>query len=107
MPDRVVVTDVQDRAALGACRSLSSAGFLVAGVASQHPAPGHWSRSCSERFSLVDPRVDPGQYVEGLESIVSRGRYEVLVPGSDTSLLAASRSSRNRGTSLMPQDTEL
>jgi predicted ATP-grasp superfamily ATP-dependent carboligase len=90
MADRVVVTDVQERAGLGACRSLSSAGFLVAGVASKHPAPGHWSRSCSERFALVDPQVDPGRYVEGLESIVSRGGYEVLVPGSDASLLAAS-----------------
>jgi predicted ATP-grasp superfamily ATP-dependent carboligase len=90
MACRVVVTDVHDRAGFGTCRSLSSAGFLVAGVASERPAPGHWSRSCSERFNLVDPRVDPVRYVEELESIVSRGRYAVLVPGSDASLLAVS-----------------
>jgi predicted ATP-grasp superfamily ATP-dependent carboligase len=90
MARRVIVTDVHDRAGLGACRSLRSSGFLVTGVASAHPAPGHWSRSCSERFALVDPRLDPAAYVEGLESIVSRDDYDVLLPGSDASLLAVS-----------------
>ncbi|MGN6431340.1 MAG: carboxylate--amine ligase [Gaiellaceae bacterium] len=90
MLERVVVTDVHDRAALGACRSLSSAGFRVTGVANEHPAPGHWSRSCAERVHLVDPRVDPVGYIEGLVKIVSNGGYAVLVPGSDASLLAVS-----------------
>ena len=90
MARRVIVTDVHDRAGLGAFRSLRSSGFLVTGVASAHPAPGHWSRSCSERFALVDPRRDPAAYVEGLEAIVSRGDYDVLMPGSDASLLAVS-----------------
>src|SRR5436853_361135 len=66
MARRVIVTDVHDRAGLGACRSLRSSGFLVTGVASAHPAPGHWSRSCSERFALVDPRRDPADDFEGI-----------------------------------------
>jgi FAD-dependent urate hydroxylase len=87
---RVLVTDVHDRAGLAACRSLRKADYFVGGVASARPAPGHWSLSCSERFTLVDPRKDPAEYVEGLESIVSDGDFDVAILGSDASLLAVS-----------------
>ncbi len=87
---RVVVTDVETRGGLGACRSLRDAGYAVAGVASTRLAAGHWSRSCSERFTVSDPRRDPASFVAGLAAIVSRGGYDVLVLGSDASLLAVS-----------------
>ena len=90
MSARVIITDGEERAALGACRGLAAAGYRVSAVARQRPAATHWSRSCSERFVLPDPRVSVQTYVAGLEKLVDQGDYAALIPGSDASLLAIS-----------------
>jgi predicted ATP-grasp superfamily ATP-dependent carboligase len=86
----VVVTDAEERAALGACRGLTSAGYRVCAVARKRAAATHWSRACAERIVLPDPRKSVEAFVDGLDRLVRTGRYEALIPGSDASLLAVS-----------------
>jgi predicted ATP-grasp superfamily ATP-dependent carboligase len=86
----VVVTDAEERAVLGACRGLAAAGYRVCAIAHRRPAATHWSRSCAERVVLPDPRQSVRRFVDGLEELLSTGRYAVLIPGSDAALLAVS-----------------
>ena len=86
----VVVTDADERAALGAARGLRRAGYRVCAVARGRPAATHWSRSCSERVRLPDPRKSVQGFVDGLDELLKDGRYDALIPGSDASLLAVS-----------------
>jgi predicted ATP-grasp superfamily ATP-dependent carboligase len=86
----VVVTDAEERAALGACRGLTSAGYRVCAVAHRRRAATHWSRSCAERVVLPDPRESVDDFVEGLERLLRSGRYAALIPGSEAALLAVS-----------------
>jgi predicted ATP-grasp superfamily ATP-dependent carboligase len=86
----VVVTDAEERAVLGACRGLTSAGYRVCAVARLRPAATHWSRACSERVVLPDPREDVHGFVDGLAELLQGGDHDVLIPGSDASLLAVS-----------------
>lgn len=90
MRPRVVITDAEERAVLGACRGLATAGYRISAVARHRAAPTHWSRACSERFLLPDPRDDARAFVAGLEDLLDRGDYATLIPGSDGSLLAIS-----------------
>lgn len=86
----VLVTDVEERAALAACRGLARAGYDITGVSAARPAPGHWSRSCSHRLRLPDPRVDQSGFVAGLDLALRREEYAVLLPGSDVSTFVVS-----------------
>jgi predicted ATP-grasp superfamily ATP-dependent carboligase len=86
----VVVTDAEERAALGACRGLTRAGYRVCAVSRLSPAATHWSRACAERIRLADPRESVHAFVDGLGELLQRGRYDALIPGSDASLLAVS-----------------
>ena len=90
MSARIVITDAEERAVLGASRGLASAGYRVCAVARFRPAATHWSRSCAERVLLPDPRDSVPAFVEGLEQLLATGRYSVLLPGSDASLQAIS-----------------
>jgi predicted ATP-grasp superfamily ATP-dependent carboligase len=86
----VVVTDAEERAALGACRGLTRAGYRVCAVSRLRPAATHWSRACAERVRLPDPRESVHAFVGSLGELLQRGRYDALIPGSDASLLAVS-----------------
>jgi predicted ATP-grasp superfamily ATP-dependent carboligase len=90
MPDRILVTDVEERAALAVCRGLAAAGYLVSGVAGTSPAAGHWSRSVDRRYRLPNPRLDPEGFVSGLAAIAERGEHAALIPGVDAAVLAVS-----------------
>ena len=87
----VVLTDAETRAVVAACRGLHQAGFRVAAVAGTVPAPGLWSRSVSEREILPHPLEEEEAFVAQLERLVASRRHDLLVPGSDASLLAISR----------------
>ncbi|MGH2824657.1 MAG: NAD(P)-binding domain-containing protein [Thermoleophilaceae bacterium] len=89
--ERILVTDGETRSVVAACRGLAAAGFRVGAVAGTRPSPAHWSRSCDERFALPHPLEDSEGFVAGIERVVSRAPYAVLVPGSDSSLLNLSR----------------
>ncbi len=85
-----MLTDAEERAVLGASRGLTSAGYRVCAVAHGRPAATHWSRSCAERVVLPNPRENIHGFVDGLDELLQSGRYAVLIPGSDASLLAVS-----------------
>ena len=78
---------------LAACRSLHAAGYRVSAAAFRTPAASHWSRACSGRLRMTDPVKDCGRFVEELERELRRGRYSILLPGSDRALLAISGAS--------------
>jgi predicted ATP-grasp superfamily ATP-dependent carboligase len=86
----VVVTDAEERAALGACRGLTNAGYRVCAVSRLRPAATHWSRACAERIRLPDPREDVRAFVDRLGDLLRDGRHDALIPGSDASLIAIS-----------------
>jgi predicted ATP-grasp superfamily ATP-dependent carboligase len=88
---RVLITDAQDRSVLAACRSLGRHGYSVDATASERPAVTHWSRFCANRLWTSDPKAHPAQFVQELSRIVSGEDYDVLIPGTDASLLAISR----------------
>ena len=90
MSGSVVVTDAEERAALGACRGLTSAGYRVCAVARLRPAATHWSRACAERVTLPDPRVSVERFVAGLEGLLRSRPYDVLIPGSDAAVVVLS-----------------
>ncbi len=87
----MLITDAQERSVLAACRSLGRGGYLVDAAASERPAVTHWSRYCADRFWTSDPKADPAGFVEELRQIVRGGDHDVLLPGTDASLLAISR----------------
>ncbi|TMM20700.1 MAG: hypothetical protein E6F97_10320 [Actinobacteria bacterium] len=86
----VVVTDAEERAALGAARGLRRSGYRVCAVAHGRTAATHWSRSCAERVRLPDPRENVPGFIDGLDELLRSGRYDALIPGSEASLLAVS-----------------
>jgi predicted ATP-grasp superfamily ATP-dependent carboligase len=88
---RVLVTDAQDRSSLAGCRSLHRAGYSVDALATRRPAAAHWSRFCDRRLVASDPREDQARFVAEVRHIVRGRRYQLLVTGSDASLLAISR----------------
>lgn len=90
MKGSVVVTDAEERAALGACRGLTSAGYRACAVSRLRPAATHWSRACAERIRLPDPRENVQAFVDQLGELLRSGRYDALIPGSDASLIAIS-----------------
>jgi D-aspartate ligase len=90
MNTRVLITDAEERAVLGACRALRSGGYRVSAIGRLKPAATHWSRHCAERIWLPDPRESVSAFVDGLEDVLKRNEYEVLIAGSDASLLAIS-----------------
>jgi predicted ATP-grasp superfamily ATP-dependent carboligase len=89
---RVLITDAEERSVLAACRSLGRRGYAVDVTASQRPATTHWSRFCSNRLRTSDPGLDSESFVEELSRIVKAGEYDLLIPGTDVSLLAISQS---------------
>jgi predicted ATP-grasp superfamily ATP-dependent carboligase len=90
VPERILVTDVEERAVLAVCRGLAGVGYFVSGVAGTRPAAGHWSRSVSRRYRLPNPRLEPDAFVSGLAAIAAEGEHAALVPGVDAALLAVS-----------------
>jgi FAD-dependent urate hydroxylase len=88
---RVLVTDGETRACLAAVRGLAAAGFEVTSAAPGQVAAAHWSRRVSRRIRTPDPLLDEQGFVAALVDAVASGDVDVLMPGSDASLLDISR----------------
>jgi len=88
MSGRVLVTNVEERASLGACRGLAAAGFTVIGAASCVPAAGLRSRACAHRLVVPDPRVDGPGFVLAVDDAYRRYGADVFLPAIDAALLA-------------------
>jgi predicted ATP-grasp superfamily ATP-dependent carboligase len=91
MSERILVTDVEERAALAVCRGLAAAGYAVSAVAGRRPAAGHWSRSVSRRYTLPSPRTAPDGFAAGLARVAAAGEHAALVPSVDAATLAVSQ----------------
>jgi predicted ATP-grasp superfamily ATP-dependent carboligase len=87
---RVLVTDAEHRSVLAACRGLAAAGYRVSTVAGERFALGHWSRFSKERITLAGPEADPDGYVEHLSRILRPGEYDLVLPGTELSLIPIS-----------------
>jgi predicted ATP-grasp superfamily ATP-dependent carboligase len=87
---RVLLTDTEERAALAACRGLAAAGYCVSTVAEERFALGHWSRFSKERITLVGPQTNREGYVERLLQVLRRGEYDLVMPGTELSLIPIS-----------------
>jgi D-aspartate ligase len=88
---RVLATDVQERSMLAAIRCLHTEGFEVTAVASGWSAPGLWSLAPAARLLAPDPRDGVDDFIQRLVEIVRERRHDVLLPGTDASLLVLSR----------------
>ncbi len=88
MTPRVLVTNVEERAALATCRALEAAGYTVVGAASATPAAGLWSRACAERLRLPDPRHDESGFALELEAAVAARGVDVVIPSVDAAIVA-------------------
>ena len=89
---RVLVTDGETRACLAAVRGLAAEGFEVTSAAPDgQVAAAHWSRGVSRRIRTPDPITDEQGFVAALVDVVAGGDVDVLMPGSDASLLDISR----------------
>lgn len=82
----MLVTDIEERSSLAACRGLARAGYRVTGAARMRPAAGHWSRSCERRVVLPDPREKAEAFLAGLEEFLRRERHGILLPSTDLSM---------------------
>ena len=87
---RALVTDGEERAALAACRGLRLAGYEVTVARHSRLAPAAWSRSCERRIFLPDPRNSPREFADQLVEQIKRHEWDVLLPGSEASLLPIS-----------------
>lgn len=90
MKPGVLLTDAHARSTVGTCECLGRNGFRVGAATCDPPAPGQWSRHSSMRFTVGDPREDPRLFAEQIAESASAGRFEIVLPGSDASLLAIS-----------------
>jgi predicted ATP-grasp superfamily ATP-dependent carboligase len=90
VPERILVSDAEERAVLAVCRGLDRAGYLVSAVAGTRPAAGHWSRSVTQRYTLPNPRLEPDAFVAGLVAIATKSAHAALIPGVEAALLAVS-----------------
>jgi len=87
---RVLVTDGEHRSVLAACRGLAAAGYRVAISSDERFSVAQWSRFARERITLAGPRSDPHGYAARLGDLLSEGGYDVVLPGTDPSLITIS-----------------
>ncbi len=88
---RILVTDAQDRAGLAVVRCLSAGGYRVTAAAINRGSPGLWSRHCSARRLLPDPREEGVEaFVERLERLLREQPHDVLLGVRDETVYALS-----------------
>ena len=86
---------------MAAVRGLARAGYEVTATSSQRPAAGSWSRAATQRLLLPDAREDQLAFVERLEDTLEHQHHDVLLLGTEASMLAAS-AGRDRLERLTP-----
>src|SRR5205085_4089321 len=91
---RVLITDARERSVLAAIRSLAAAGYHVGATADTRLCPGRASRSCRAYHRTPSPNEDGVAFVQRLSELADDERYDLLLLGTDSSLLAVSE---NRG----------
>jgi predicted ATP-grasp superfamily ATP-dependent carboligase len=80
MKGSVLLTDGSQKNTLAAVRTLGKKGLEVGVIDISPLAQSFYSRYCSNRF-LLNPYFDnPQRYVSGIRRILSKERYDVLLP---------------------------
>ena len=88
---RVLVTDANQLAGLGAVRSLGRAGHHVVAAwpdGIRRP-PSSWSRFCGEAVISPDPCGEHAEYRDWLRKAVVAGTYDAVFPVTEAALAAA------------------
>jgi predicted ATP-grasp superfamily ATP-dependent carboligase len=86
------VTDGETRACVAAVRGLAAAGFEVISAAPDgQVAAAQWSRAVTRRIRIPAALTDEQGFLAGLVNAVRGGEVDVLMPGSDASLVTISR----------------
>jgi predicted ATP-grasp superfamily ATP-dependent carboligase len=82
--------DVQDRGGLAAMRCLHDAGYEVSASARARASAGLRSRAYSAHVVLPDIRLGMAAFVTRLEEFLASLPHDLLLPGTDQSLVAVS-----------------
>ena len=85
---RVLVTDGEQRAALAAVRSLGRAGYQVDVAGSTDRPLAGASRFASRTRRVADPLGAPEDFAAQLTELVTRERYQAVLPITDAAHLA-------------------
>jgi protein-tyrosine-phosphatase len=106
---RVLVTDGQELAALGAVRSLGQAGHHVTVVYSTpQPPPSAASRFVGQGLAGPDPWREQPAFRAFLRDLTRRAGFDAVLPISEAALVAvAAQRSELPGTLLCPGDAQL
>jgi predicted ATP-grasp superfamily ATP-dependent carboligase len=88
---KVLATDAHERSMLAVIRCMGTAGYEVTATAPVRIAPGLWSRHISSRRIVPDPTVNIEAFTAAMEQLVSSEAHDLLIPGTDATLLAVSR----------------
>ena len=84
----ILVTDGGERAALAVVRSLGRAGYRVHVCSRHRHCLASASRHSVASASVPDPSSSPEEYVTAIETLVHRGKIDVVLPITEASLLA-------------------
>lgn len=86
---RILVTDSQELAGMGAVRSLGRAGHEVtaAHLSGVHPAVRH-SRFCARTVSYPDPWQRHGKFRDWIKKELESGRYDAVLPVAEAAVVA-------------------
>jgi predicted ATP-grasp superfamily ATP-dependent carboligase len=82
--------DVQDRGGLAAMRCLHDAGYEVSASARARASAGLRSRAYSAHVVLPDIRLGMAAFVTRLEEFLASLPHDLILPGTDESLVAVS-----------------
>lgn len=109
---KILVTDAQELAGLGAIRSLGRAGHhIIAGYPSSLKPPASvYSRWCRSSIKYPDPWLHHLRYCEWLLNELQHSAYDALLPVSEASLAAAAKMRGlidNKIILLMPPENNL
>jgi predicted ATP-grasp superfamily ATP-dependent carboligase len=88
---RVIATDAHERAMLAVIRALGAGGAELTATARSRVAPGMWSTAITSRRVIADPNISIAAFIGDLERLARAQHYDLLLPGTDASLLALSR----------------
>lgn len=87
MHGKILVTDAQMRSSLAVIRSLGKRGLKITAGEETRFAIGFFSKYVKERVVYPSPRKNPEVFIEFIETILSKGDYEMLIPVADATLL--------------------
>ena len=94
----MLVTDAREAHVVAVIRSLDRAGWRVAAADHVPGAPGFVSRHASSRHLVPWAADDPDAAAEGLAEIVRSESIDVLLPTTDSSILASCAFAPETGT---------